>query len=1053
MKVASLEQVRRLAQRGVALAVAAVSLAVPAAAQAQNITITGKVTTGGGTQPLGGSTVSVSETGSGTITDGEGRFRLVLAGPVTATRRVTLVARSIGYKPIRTPITLDQATITKDFDLTRDVLNLEQVVVTGTSDATSQKKTAFSVGVVDNVQLKEAPSTTPLGGLNGRVAGASVTAVSGQPGSAPVIRLRSATSLTGSQDPLIIVDGTISRISLADINSEDIERVEVIKGAAASSLYGSDAANGVVQIFTKRGADLADGRTQITVRNEYGVNDLRRAIPNNLSHNYQTNADGSFLISATGNRVPKLDGISDQSYQRNFDHASEIFRPGQFMTNYISVGQRRGNTNFQASFQNTEDRGVINQVNGFRRQNFRLNVDVAPNDKLDFQIGSFFARSTADQTDDGGGIFFGLRFLEPDVNLRDTNPDGTPFRAAIRRPPASGNVSNPLYYTANREVVNNRDRFTGAFKARYRPNSWLTAEGNVNYDRGNQAYKTLTPFGFLNSIGTSSQGTLFDEKSSTRAYNLGATVQAVWDYKRWFTNTTKLAAVYEDQENILLNANATALVLGNVPEFSAGKTGDLNNPIRAGSLTQQIRNQNYFAITTFDIKDKLILDALIRRDESSLFGSNNRTKVFNRFSGAYRVSEDFKLPGVDEFKLRASTGTAGLRPPFVAQYDVYTIAGGVPTKDRAGNPDLRPAFARETEVGFNLNFLKNYSVEYSYAKKRTTDNIMQVPISSALGFQDVAGQWQNNGTLDGQTHELLIGAVLAQTRDLFWLVNIAGDRTRQQVVSLNRPAFLIGPDAADANTRIFRIAAGETFGVLYGSKWIRTPEQLAATIQSGRLTGTAADYRLNEYGYYVANSAFQTINERPLKAYDAQGNSLTQIGDVNPDFTLALNQQLTWKGLTVTSVINWVKGGDIYNYTRQWPFNEQRDPDYDMRNVPAGTASNPYAGGRKPAAYFQAFYNNFDPNEYFVEKGTYVRLRELAVNYSLPQSMAKKMGLSNGQTVRLGLVGRNLLTSTKYNGYDPDVSGPGGGNPFAYRVDYFTYPVFRTLTGMVEIGF
>ncbi|MFN9578116.1 MAG: TonB-dependent receptor plug domain-containing protein, partial [Gemmatimonadota bacterium] len=221
-----------------------------------------------------------------------------MAGPATATRRVTIVGRMIGYKPIRRSIALDNTSITQNFDLERDVLNLEQVIVTGTSDATSQKKTAFSVGVVDNVQLKEAPSVTPLGGLQGRVAGAQVTAGTGAPGTAPAIRLRGATSLTGRQDPLIIVDGTITRLSLSDINSEDIERVEVIKGAAASSLYGSDAANGVVQIFTKRGAEVADGRTTVTVRNEFGANDLRRTIPNNNSHNYQLNADGSFLLNS-----------------------------------------------------------------------------------------------------------------------------------------------------------------------------------------------------------------------------------------------------------------------------------------------------------------------------------------------------------------------------------------------------------------------------------------------------------------------------------------------------------------------------------------------------------------------------------------------------------------------------------------------------------------------------------------------------------------------------------------------------------------------------------
>src|SRR5205823_1965959 len=156
--------------------------------------------------------------------------------------------------------------------------NLEEVVVTGRSAASKTRKTPFTVGVIDNSQIKETPQVTPLGSLEGKIPGAAVLTTSGQPGSEPSIRLRSATSLTGRQDPLIIIDGTITRLGLADINSEVIDRVEVIKGAAASSLYGSDAANGVIQIFTKRGQNLGEGQTTFIVRNELGSSDLPKVI-------------------------------------------------------------------------------------------------------------------------------------------------------------------------------------------------------------------------------------------------------------------------------------------------------------------------------------------------------------------------------------------------------------------------------------------------------------------------------------------------------------------------------------------------------------------------------------------------------------------------------------------------------------------------------------------------------------------------------------------------------------------------------------------------------
>jgi hypothetical protein len=184
---------------------------------------------------------------------------------------------------------------------------------------------------------------------------------------------------------------------------------------------------------------------------------------------------------------------------------------------------------------------------------------------------------------------------------------------------------------------------------------------------------------------------------------------------------------------------------------------------------------------------------------------------------------------------------------------------------------------------------------------------------------------------------------------------------------------------------------------------------------------------------------------------------------VNPDFNLGFTSNFQWKGVNLNGTLTWVKGGHIYNYTRQWPFNELRDVVLDQSGKPdPGTCAAdwatsdptcPYETGRKPSTYYSAFYNNFDPNEFFVEKGTYVRLRELSVNYDIPVRFVERLPGTAFRTARLGIVGRNLWTSTKYSGYDPDVTGPGGGNPFAYRVDYFTYPAYRTFTGMIELGF
>jgi TonB-linked SusC/RagA family outer membrane protein len=1007
-------------------------------AWSQSMVFAGKVTSQG--QPLGGASVGLLDIGAGAITDVDGKYSFRVDVSKARGRTLNLTARFIGFKPKMAPVVIAAGRLDKDFDLEKDVLNLEQIVVTGVSGATSQRNTAFAVGVVDATQLQEAPAVSPLGSLEGKVAGASIVTTSGQPGTEPMIRLRAATSLTGTSNPLLIVDGTITRLGMADINSEDIERIEVIKGAAASSLYGSDAANGVVQIFTKRGASLAEGQTTLTVRNEYGDSYLPRKLATNQSNDYvEDPATHQFILDGTGNRVEKPDHISNNPYPVTYDQFDQIFKTGQSYTNYVSIGQRRGSTNFNASFQNTRDPGVVAILKGFSRQNFRVNLDQSFGDKLDLSVGAFYGASTADQQPEGSGsVFFGLRFLEPNINLLAKNPDGSPYLANIYQSPSSGNVTNPLYYLNTREIFADRTRFTGTSKLRYRPFDWLTAEGNVNYDQSNQLYKSLTPLGFLTgSHGVPSQGSLYEQQLNSNSNNVGATLTATKAWS-WITNTTKLAWIFEDETDGALSVNALALAVPKVSEFSAYSTG---SPVLPGSSTQITRNMDSFAVTTFTIKDRYIFDALIRRDESSLFGAARRGADYQRLSFAYRLSQDLRIKGVDEFKLRASYGTAGLRPPWAAQYETLVASGGSLTKTTLGNADLKPAYSREQEFGFNLNFLRNYTLDYSYSNKVTSDQIMQVPVSSATGY---ASEWVNAATLAGQTHELSFGAVLASKKDFFWRLNISADRTRQQITKLNVAPFLIGPPGIPG---MFDIRAGSDFGIIFGEKWIRNAQQLQQTIQSGALGGSPSDYVVNEEGYYVSKSTFHTKNEVPLKASLANGTTFQPIGNVNADFNSSLNTNLQYKAFSLNAVFTWVKGGNIYNMTRQWGgWIDSRDPAYDQRGKPALQ--------QKPVTYYQVFYDGITPNDYFVEDGSFIRLRELSVNWQVPKSFVTGLKLGGIESARIGIVGRNLWTSTKYSGYDPDVSNTGNGfSPFLQRVDYFTYPAYRTITVMLELGY
>ena len=1067
--------------------------AVSGDAQAQSAVITGKVT-GRGSEPLGGATVLVEGLGIAAGTAQSGTYTLTVPADKAKGQTVTLRARYIGYQAGTKQITLTPGTQTQDFELKFDPMTLDVVVVTGTAGGTEIKKVPFAVSQVDRSQLQEAPAVSALGSLEGKVAGVRLIDASGAPGGEPIIRLRSATALTSKSactsqpcpstnvsGPLIIVDGTITRHGLADINSQDIDRVELVKGAAASSLYGSDAANGVIQIFTKRGDKLADGRLAVTVRNEYGQSVRPKTIPTSLAHPYVVDTIGTYtdgagnvvhngdFIAANGDFIGPLDlpsikpsGVADVPYTAYnrpvYDAQTALLTHGAFYTNYISIGQRRANTNYNVSFENTKQDGVLRLLQGYNRQNFRLNVDQSLTPRMDLSVGGFFGKSTNNKVAEGPGApFFAVTFIEPYINLFAPNPDGTPYAAVI--PHQLPNAANPLYTLANEHLTTDRTRITGYAKTTYRIFDWLSLEGNYNYDEESSNFTDETPKNFLNSSGVATTGSLVKIDSGGRTFNTGVTLTSTRNLNLGgvrIRNTTKAAYIYEDQTARSLGDTGKAFTVVATPEFNAVDFSTLS-PF-SHNLT--IRNKNYYVVSNFDINDRYILDGLVRWDGSSLFGQESRWQTYYRASGAYRLSQDFHINGIDEFKLRASYGTAGLRPSFTAQYETFANVGGKLTKVTLGNTGLKPAHSGEMELGANIDFLSRFSLDYSYSRKNTTDQIILVPLSAAAGYRY---QWQNAASLLGKTHELSLRVILADRPELSWQFNVAADRTRQYITSLNPAPFLTGPSYAGSTdvTQIFKIAPGETFGVMYGTRIVRSINELYDDpSKSPACPGTWCPDSLivNEDGYVVRKSGYHTANEKFLTYVNKAGEPIVKIGDVNPDFNASFTSNVRFKSFTAYVLVDWVQGGSIYNGTRQWPFFEYRDRLYDQVSRPqadcAGTTDTkhcPYSTGKKPIAYYQGLYNGINPIDYFVESGTYVKIKELNVSYTIGRGTLEKLGWGVN-SLRIGVIGRNLFTFTKYSGYDPEVAGLSG-DPYSFRFDGFSYPNFRTFTGFMEINF
>ncbi|HET8713634.1 MAG TPA: SusC/RagA family TonB-linked outer membrane protein [Gemmatimonadales bacterium] len=1056
---------------------------------AQDAVIKGKVTGQTG-EPLGGANVLVSNTNLGAVTAANGTYTLTVGADAVHGQQVILTARYIGHKPVTRTITLSAGEQTQDFTLEPDPLRLEEVVVTGVAEATDRRKLGFTVGSVNTDQLKAVPATNALEGIQGKIAGVRLAPQSAQPGSEPAIRLRGATSISGRQDPLYIVDGVIARYGIADIAAQDVERVEVVKGAASSSLYGSNGANGVVQIFTKRGNSLPEGSMQVTVRAEAGVNSMPRRMEFSHSHAWEVESSpghctsvgaasvdptGNYCLTTQGGRITRGDGIATNPFPVYHDHWSAMVNTGPFSTQYVSLGQRRGTTNFNASFENTRNEGVIFGLGGYKRRNARLNLDLQIRSNLDASFSSFYGTSSNGRAAEGtGSPFYQLMFVQPDVDITACcNPDGSPFVAKV---PLSGDVANdanPMYELANRKITRDRNRFTGSGKLRWRLQDWLSAEGSFGYDQEGEFYKDLFPRPYYTSSGPADPGSLLEYTLNGYQYNTGVTLTSIRRLTPTITNTIKLGTLYEHQRNRGLVTSASSFRVGGVPEFGGVDQGTVragSADTLPGSADTTIKNLNYFAVTTFDIKDRYVVDALVRRDGSSLFGEENRWATYYRVSGAWRVTEDMRIPGLDEWRLRASYGTAGLRPGYDNQYEILSVTSTGFDKLILGNPFLKPARASELEAGTNLDFAGGrVSLEYTYARKDSKDQILLVDLPALTGFR--LGQWQNAGGLRSNTHELTFAARLINTPRTGLTLNIVGDRTRQKITDWNLPERLYGFQQMPA---AFFLGRNRDLGVLYGNHWVRDINELYDDPDKAALNGPGQAWSpdsvmVNEDGYVVRRSAYGTPDERAIKYVYCkrqgptsclQTDNLVEIGNANPDFNLSFNLAFNYRRLAVNALLDWSHGGELYNGTRQWAFQATRDRVQDQAGKPAndaacGTVSDPMPSCPQKALgyYGVGFYNGLESNDFFIESGSYAKLKELSVSYTLANEQLRRIGFLRGvREVRLAFIARNLFTITKYSGLDPEVSGLNG-DPFQVRMDWFQYPQYRTFTGSIELGF
>jgi TonB-linked SusC/RagA family outer membrane protein len=772
-----------------------------------------------------------------------------------------------------------------------------------------------------------------------------------------------------------------------------------------------------------------------------------------------------------------------------YNHVDDFFTGGRFMQNYVSAEGRSGATNYHVSYSNLEDEGVMPGHEGFSRHNFRLNLDQSVLPSITLSGSAFYSRSTQNAFPEGqGNPIFRLTRMPAGVNLRAcvddpsgdcTGPDDRLTRLIIEPDPFNEN-DNPLYELLNRQYQVDRGRFLGSANVRWTPINWFNLDGNVSYDRLDYRDENVYPKGYRDIRNTVSlrEGSISRYHQLTEGLN--ASVRGTFRTQLGDIGTARTVLQYLWEQDDVEWTDASGY------NFAVAQIHNLSNVeqtnVTAGSGIQPVRSDGYFLNTYVDLMDRYIVDALIRNDGSSLFGPDERRQWYYRLAAAWRITEEpwLDIPALNELKLRYSVGTAGGRPSWAAQYETYSVSAGRVSPVTLGNRELRPEFSTEHEVGVEAVFLDRFDLGVVYATTTTENQILNIPLAPYFGF---GSQWRNAGTLESNTWEASLNARIITTPTFNWSARVLFDRTRQEITELDRPAYRYGV-AGQAMGDVFYARVGESIGTFYGAQAARSCDQLPSSIRD-----RCGEFAVNDEGYLVwvgsagsTNAGWQQYNDAggvpqtwwgtssgmasagrsilwgtPFQgvcqdAVTGEETTFCPVGNTTPDYSISLSNTMNWRGLSVYALFDAVQGFDVYNQPLQWATFQNYAGVMDQSRVPEDQ--------QKPVGYYlDGLYGGLGglaPADAWVHDGSFVKLREMSLRYRIDgATLAGVPGLNMFDALTLSAIGRNLITWTDYDGYDPEVGRGGGtvGSAALARVDGFNYPNFRTFTFGLEFNF
>ncbi|MCK5788940.1 MAG: TonB-dependent receptor, partial [Chlamydiia bacterium] len=694
-------------------------------------------------------------------------------------------------------------------------------------------------------------------------------------------------------------------------------------------------------------------------------------------------------------------------------------------TNFVGVASRINQTNLYVSFENNSSNGILVETGGYKRQSFRVNVDHSITDRIKISASNSYIMTNNDMADSEYQAFRQALMMEPDADLLRDNENGQPYNF---KPNHWNELSdNPLYDLHYRERASHKNRYMGNYEVNVAMFDWMSFKASYSIESQDYERRTYSPKGMYDGFSDGDYVLEVGQLGRVRDKTFNQNFRATLAFNKSWENVDfngKISYLGEDYFRLINNLYGDNFELSDYPSFSV--IDDSNK-----RFTEQIyetRAENYFAIASFVVKDRYIFDALIRQDISSRFGEDNRSNIYYRGSAAYRLTQDIEIPGVQEMKLRTAIGTAGIRPGYSYQYETYNRNKGVYTKSTLGNKDLKPSLSTEVEIGLDIAFLDRFTGEFTFSNTVTEDQFVQVDLlSHAGGFPS---QWQNAATMESKTFEAMLNAKILDAKDWRWDLTFTFDNTRTTITELDVPERKVGPG------KTFYLREGELYGTMYGNGFVKSLDQMQSQLADG---DDISNYEVNSEGYVVRAGTQATVNEKPITILDSEGNKkYMKIGDINPDFRMGISSTLSYKGLSFYMLWRWKHGGDVYNKTSQ---NMVRDRRLGMMDQ---YGKNPEE--MKTVGYYDGFYNGGAASKFWVEDGSYLKLGEASLRYSLKSNNLGALG-KYINSVDFGLIGRNLLMFADYTGFDPEVTSSG------YIYDDMGYPNFRSYSFSLGIKF